>query len=197
MFDTWRIDRSKVHDIVSDNAKNMAKAMQDSELKGIRCMAHTLQLAVKDGVFSQRSVQDVLAIGRKIVGHFKHSQLAYSNLQSMQDQLGAQTKRFQQDVSTRWNSTFYMLDSLLVQKRVLAAYSADYELPATLSSHQWVLIENIPSVLAPFEQLTKEISSSDASVVDVIKRVKVTLVWTHIDTVKVFKSNLAVLIWVC
>ncbi len=61
-----------------------------------------------------------------------------------------------------------MLRSLFAQKRVLAAYSADHELPATFTSHQWVLIENILSLLAPFEQLTKEISSSDASVAGVI-----------------------------
>lgn len=47
-------------------------------------------------------------------------------------------------------------------------HSADHELPATFTSNQWVLIENILSLLAPFEQLTKEISSSDASVADVI-----------------------------
>ncbi len=168
MFDTWHIDQSKVHVIVSDNARNMIKAIEDSQLKGIRCMAHTLHLAVNEGVLSQCSVKDVLAIGRRIVGHFKHSQLAYSRLQSMQDQFGTPIKRFQQDVNTRWNSIFYMLQSLFAQKRVLAAYSADHELPATFTSHQWVLIENILSLLAPFEQLTKEISSSDASVADVI-----------------------------
>lgn len=167
MFDTWQIDRSKVHVIVSDNARNMIKAIEDSQLKGIRCMAHTPHLAVNEGVLSQRSIKDVLAIGRRIVGHFKHSQLAYSCLQSMQDQFGTPMKRFQQDVSTRWNSTYYMLQSLFAQKRVLAAYSADHKLPATFTSHQWVLIENILSLLAPFEQLTKEISS-DATVADVI-----------------------------
>ena len=39
MFDTWHIDPSKVHTIVSDNARNMTKAIEDSQLKGIRCMA--------------------------------------------------------------------------------------------------------------------------------------------------------------
>ena len=163
MFDTWRIDPSKVHAIVSDNARNMTKAMEDSNLKGIRCMAHTLQLAVNEGVLSQRSIADVIATGRKIVGHFKHSPLAYGRLQAIQEQLGMPPKRLQQDVSTRWNSTYYMLESLFAQKRVLASYIADHDLPATFSAYQWVLIENIP-----FEQITKEISSSGASVADVI-----------------------------
>ncbi len=168
MFDTWRIDRCKVHAVVSDNARNMTKALEDSNLKGIRCMAHTIQLAVNDGLLSQRSIADVIAIGRKIVGHFKHSSLAYACLQSIQEQFGMPPKCFQQDVSTRWNSTYYMLESLFAQKRVLAACIADHELPATFTAYQWVLIENVLSLLTPFEQLTKEISSSDSSVADII-----------------------------
>ncbi|KAL0150404.1 hypothetical protein M9458_054221, partial [Cirrhinus mrigala] len=50
MFETWNIDKSKVHVIVRDNAGNMIKAMDDSGLKSIPCMAHTLQLAVNEGV---------------------------------------------------------------------------------------------------------------------------------------------------
>lgn len=155
IFETWHIDRAKVHAVVSDNARNMAKAMEDSDLRGIRCMAHTLQIAVNEGMLSQRSITDIIATGRKIVGHFKHSPLAYSRLQSIQEQFGMPPKRFQQDVSTRWNS---MVEGLLAQKRVLAAYVADYDLPATYTSYQWVLIENTLSLLTPFEQVTKEIS---------------------------------------
>lgn len=61
-----------------------------------------------------------------------------------------------------------MLQSLLEQKRVIAAYMTDYDLPATLSAHQWMLMENIVSLLAPFEQMTKEISSAKASAAEVI-----------------------------
>lgn len=78
MLETWHIDKSKVHLIVRDNARNMVKAMEDSGLNSIPCMAHTLQLAVNEGVLSQRSISDIIASGRKIVGHFKHSPLAYS-----------------------------------------------------------------------------------------------------------------------
>ncbi|QQP37372.1 Uncharacterized protein FKW44_017613, partial [Caligus rogercresseyi] len=168
MFERWGIDRTKVHAVVSDNTRNMVKAMDDSDLRGIRCVAHTLQIAVNEGVLSQRSIVDIVATGRKIVGHFKHSPLAYSRLQTIQEQFGMYPKRFQQDVSTRWNSTFYMLQSLLAQKRTLATYIADYDLPATFTPYQWVLIENVLSLLAPFEQLTREISSAKASAADVI-----------------------------
>lgn len=46
------------------------------------------------------------------------------------------------------------------QKHALGTYISDFELPLTLTLYQWGLIENILTLLAPFEELTKEISSS-------------------------------------
>lgn len=61
-----------VHVVLRDNARNMAKAMDDCGLNSISCMAHALQLAINEAVLSQRAVSDCIAIGRKIVSHFKH-----------------------------------------------------------------------------------------------------------------------------
>lgn len=172
MFQTWGIPKEKVHVILRVNAKNMEKAMRDADLPSLPCMAHTLQLAVSEGVLSQRSFSDVIASGRRIVSHFKHSQLAYSRLQSIQKQLGQPIKRLQQDVPTRWNSTLYMLQSLLEQRRALSAYGADYDLPAMFTDSQWTLVENMISLLAPFEELTQQISLSTASAADVIPSIR-------------------------
>ena len=144
----------------------------DSGLASFGCMAHTLQLAVHNGVFSQHSVTDVASQITLTLTHFKHSPLTYSRLQAVQIQLGMKPKRLQQDISTRWNSTLYMLESMLEQKRALATYAADYDLPATLSAHQWQLIKNFITLLSPFEQLTREVSSSEASAADVIPSVR-------------------------
>lgn len=126
-------------------------------------MAHTLQL-----VLSRQSILDITASGRRIVGHFKHSPLAYSRLENVQKQLDQPIKKLRQDVSTRWNSTLYMLQGLLEQKLVLAAYAAEHELPCTVTIHHWKLIENMISILVPFEELTQQISSSIVSAADVI-----------------------------
>lgn len=172
MFQAWGIQSERIHAILTDNAKNMQKAMRDADLPGLSCMAHTLQLAVHEGILSQRSISDITASGRRIVGHFKHSPLAYGRLEDCQKQLGQPVKKLHQDVSTRWNSTFYMLQSLVEQKLALASYAAEYELPCSFTVHQWKLIENTITILAPFEELTKEISSSSASAADVIPCVR-------------------------
>ena len=61
-----------------------------------------------------------------------------------------------------------MLQSLFEQKLARAAYAAEHKLPCTFTIRQWKLIENMISILAPFEELTQQISSSTASAADVI-----------------------------
>ena len=57
------------------------------------------------------------------------------------------------------------------QKRALATYAAHYDPPGTLSAHQWQLIENFITLLSPFEQLRKEVSSSESSAADIMPSV--------------------------
>ena len=171
MLAEWKIDKKRVHVVLRDNARNMTKALDDGNLPSLPCMAHTLQLAVIEGLQSQRSITDAVATGRRIVTHFKHSSLAYSKLHAIQEELGQPKKRLQQDVPTRWNSTFYMLQSLLEQKRALGLYATEHELPAVLTTNQWGLIENLLSILEPFEELTKTISSSSATAAVVIPEI--------------------------
>ncbi|XP_023662393.2 zinc finger BED domain-containing protein 4-like [Paramormyrops kingsleyae] len=173
MLQTWGIPKTSVHVVLRDNAKNMIKAMNDAGLPSLPCVAHTLQLAVHEGLLAQRSIADAIAVGRKIVGHFKHSALAYSRLEDIQGQLNQPIKRLQQDVQTHWNSTYYMLQSLIEQKRVLGVYVSEHELPDYLTAHQWALMEKTVAILAPFEELTKKVSSYDALASDVIPAVTV------------------------
>ncbi len=168
MLDAWSIPKERVRVILQDNGRNMAKGTRDAELPSLPCMAHSLQPVVKEGLLSQRAIRDILAIGRRIVGHVKHSPLAYSHLQDIQKQLGQPVHRLQQDVEMRWNSSLYMTQSLLEQKHVLLSYATDYDLPCTFTSFQWKLMENIVVLLTPFEELTRDISSSTASAADVI-----------------------------
>lgn len=95
MFDKWNIKKEQIHLFVVDNASNMRRAMLDGEIPYIGCFAHTLQLIVNDGVLSQRYVKDILANCRRIVGHFKRSQLASSRLKEIQASLGS--KMYLQD----------------------------------------------------------------------------------------------------
>lgn len=172
MLQRWNITKQMVHVVLRDNARNMAKAMDDCGLNSLGCMAHTLQLAINETVLSQRAVSDCIAIGRKIVGHFKHPQVASTALEKLQERLQLPKTRLQQDVATTWNSTFYMLKSLVTQKQAIAAYTVEHKLPASLSAHQWTLVENMLTLHDPCEELTRNISQATASAGDVIPSIQ-------------------------
>ena len=163
MLEGWGIQKEQVHLIVRDNASNMVKAMREAAYPDLGCFAHTLQLIIHDGVLSQRAVIDILTNCRKVVGHFKHSPLAYCRLKEIQQSLGIPQHHLKQDEPTRWNSTLCMLQSVLEQKMALAAYGAEHDIPH-LTPNQWDLIEKIVVVLNPVEEITRSISTEVASV---------------------------------
>lgn len=97
----WNIDLSRCHIIVTDNAGNISNAVELAGLMRSPCVIHTLQLAIKDAIFSQRSVNDMIARARRIVTHFHHSALGCSRLAEIQDDIGLPKKKLIQDVATR------------------------------------------------------------------------------------------------
>ncbi|KAL2087185.1 hypothetical protein ACEWY4_018244 [Coilia grayii] len=71
-------------------------------------------------------------------------------------------------VQTRWNSSLYMVQSLLQQKSALSVFAAECNQPATLTAQQWELLNKTTDVLSPFEQLTRDMSRETATVALVI-----------------------------
>jgi len=61
-----------------------------------------------------------------------------------------------------------MVARLLEQKKALVNYVSDHNLPAMLTKNQWGLMEKLVTLLEPFEQMTHDISSADASLADVV-----------------------------
>ena len=175
MKDDWNIPDIKCHLLIRDNAANIRLGAELSNFNSESCFIHTLQLALNDGIFSQRIVRDIISNSRKIVGHFNHSPLACSRLQDIQNKLDLPQHKLIQDVTTRWNSTFYMLERLVEQRRAIGMYASDHYGITSLSIYQWQLTENILRLLQPFEEVTKRFSSNSACISEVIVEVQVLL----------------------
>lgn len=68
-----------------------------------------------------------------------------------------------------------MLQSLLQQKRALSVFAAERTLPATLTAHQWELMNKTADVLSPFEELTRDVSRETPTAADVIPAITANL----------------------
>ena len=88
MLSEWGIEKHSIRLVLRDNAANMEKAMRDAAITSYGCFAHSLQLVVNDGALVQRCVNELFAVCRRIVGHFRRSTLAYGKLKEIQKNLG-------------------------------------------------------------------------------------------------------------
>ena len=157
--------------VLCDNASNMERAMRDAVIPSCGCFAHSLHLVVNDGVLAQWSVNELLAVCRRIVGHFKRSTLAYGKLKEVQRNLGLPEHQLKQDEPTRRNSSLYMIQSIVEQKMAVAAYGADGSIPV-LSPSQLHIVAKVINILSPIEEITKNISVEAASISQVIPLVR-------------------------
>ena len=173
MLEKWEIALQRVHLVITDNASNMAKAMRDASLPHFGCFAHSLQLAINDGLLSQKIVKDIIAICKSIVGHFHRSSVASHNLKRIQESLNIPQHKLKQNVQTRWNSTFCMLTSVQEQKMALAAYAAENSGVQQLSSHQLDVMKRVIEILSPVEEITRSISADLAAISIVIPYIRI------------------------
>ena len=56
-----------------------------------------------------------------------------------------------QDVSTRWNSSYYMLERLVEQKKAITVANTECQPPAELCTQLWNLAEKVINLLKVFE----------------------------------------------
>lgn len=77
----------------------------------------------------------------------------------MQSQMNLSIIKLKNDVQTRWNSTFFMLERLLRVKVPLSATLSMLDSPpANLNSAEWLILEDCVSILQPFEKITTVLS---------------------------------------
>jgi hypothetical protein len=156
----WAIE-GKIVLAVSDNAANIKSAIQNrTPWKFFGCYAHTLNLIVGDAL---KLVDNLIGNVKTIVSHFKRSATATSKLMNFQINAGCRTPRkLLQDVVTRWNSTYYMLQRFVDLEDAVRSTVAmlNVSLPQ-LSPSDWECLKELCKILKPFENATTVISGEN------------------------------------
>ncbi len=154
--------REKVLTSVTDNGSNIMKAVQDMGIRRISCYAHLLNLVVMEAIKSTPSLQQVREQVSKVVTMTKTSTVAKEKLDQIQESLGMKPKKLLQDVVTRWNSLFLMLERFLKLKNAVTLFLSDAGMDKDIGhfgSCQWEVIEEAVQLLRPCYEATVELSA--------------------------------------
>ncbi|XP_056642824.1 zinc finger BED domain-containing protein 4-like [Diorhabda sublineata] len=160
----------------TDNAKNICEAVQiELKIKHFGCFAHTLNLCVQHALTASSQSEQELSddyinncvhimiqkIKAIVYNNVKHSPQNNEKLLHAQTLLGKkQPLSLINDVKTRWNSTFYMIQRFLELKEALVMVYANLHVPNTemLTGKEWRIAQEICYLLRPFEEATREMS---------------------------------------
>lgn len=159
MWESWKISESRRQLLVRDGAANMCVGGELAEIESIHCTVHRLQLVIEDAILVQRAFIDLLAKYRRLVTHFNHSALACNELKMLQEEQGKAPLLPVQDVPTRWNSAYLMVERMVKLKRPIQLYVSDHDGLPTITANEWQLSERFLHILKPFFDLTKEMSA--------------------------------------
>ncbi|KAJ8930493.1 hypothetical protein NQ314_016720 [Rhamnusium bicolor] len=177
VLDDWKIF-DKIVAIVSDNASNIKKAISEFlKKRNQNCVAHTLNLVINDCIKNNEDFNNLIGKCRAIVAHFKRSNVAAYKLREIQQQMGLEELKLKQDIATRWNSIYFMLERLdKIKVPLSAALTSLSNSPDNLSSEEWNEIANCVSLFKPMEQLTSLLSGDKyptlSSVIPLIRNVQ-------------------------
>ncbi|XXG50881.1 hypothetical protein AAC387_Pa02g4780 [Persea americana] len=170
LLNEWGIEK-KLFSITLDNAssndalievmKNQTglknALLSDGQFFHVHCCVHILNLLVQEGL---KEVDAVVNKIRETVKYLKNSQPRKTKLLDCVSQLSLQgNKGLHQDVPTKWNTTYLMLESAILYRPALCQLqSVDSNYKDCPSPEEWNSVEKIVKFLKCFYDVTNTFS---------------------------------------
>ena len=139
------------------------------------CINHIIQLVIKDELLEKPSIKNLIKTCRHICTFANQSVLLAQCVVKKQMEAGKDKQscvHLIQDVVTRWNSTFLMLQRFLVLQPHVRSILLDQEwqkkLDVKLTNAEWNLMEKVVKVLGVFYEATVRFSSASACISEVV-----------------------------
>jgi len=150
----WHIQTDNVVTVVTDNAANIVKAVNDifGKNKHLPCFAHTLNLVATVSLKDNGEIEAFCEKIKTLVTFFKQSVVAADELRKHN------VKKLIQSVPTRWNSTYYMLERFIeLSDGISLALLKCPKAPPMLTASELQLAKEIIQVMNLIGAATKEI----------------------------------------
>ncbi|KAG2680595.1 hypothetical protein I3760_11G105700 [Carya illinoinensis] len=139
---------------------NIKKALVcDGEFFHLRCCAHILNLVVQDGL---KEIDHAIQKVRESIKYVKGSQTRKVKFLDSTNQMSLDSKKgLRQDVPTRWNSTYLMLESAIFYRRAFSHLElTDSNFKHCPSNSEWEKVEKIKGLLSVFYEATCDFSGT-------------------------------------
>lgn len=151
--DTVSDDDTEVGNVSEDRVENRMEII-DPILQGVRCAAHTLQLAVNDTIKTPE-LKNRLASIRSAVKTLR--KLPYKRMFEVSKQ-----KKPKLDCLTRWSSTYKMVNSLLEVKDFICSLTEEPE-EMIIDNDLWEFIQRFAAVFKPVAEATTKLQGTQVT----------------------------------
>ncbi|NXV76414.1 ZBED4 protein, partial [Atlantisia rogersi] len=157
---------------VTDN-QSIEKTLNEGDHSSVQCFSHTVNVIVNEAIKSQRMVQNLLSIARKICERVHRSAKAKEKLAELQKEYELPQHQLIQDVPSKWNTSFHMLERLIEQKRAIDEMSIECSFRELISCDQWEVMQSVCHALKPFEAASREMSTHVSTLSQVIPMIHI------------------------
>lgn len=169
LFAAWGIKKDSVTVAVSDGALNITKALETifDKPRHLHCFAHQINLVANKGLTCNEELILLIKKMKEIVTWFKQSNNASDELRKAQEHNNV--KKLIQEVPTRWNSTYYMIQRFLELGEIINQILYRYETaPLPITAREIVILNEVQSLLKPLEAATNEISGQSYTTISLV-----------------------------
>lgn len=157
---------------VTDNP-SIGKTLGEAEHSSVQCFSHTVNLVVNEAIKSQRMVQNLLSLARKLCERVQRSPRAREKLAELQREYELPPHPLIQDIPSRWNTSFHMLERLLEQKRAINEMSIECSFRELISCDQWEVMQSVCHALRPFDAASQEMNAPVSTLSQVIPMIHI------------------------
>jgi len=136
----------------------MIKMAELMKKKHLPCFAHSMNLVVQESI-ELPPIKQILSNCKQIVTFVKSSNNAFEIFKKEQNT--NTPYKLVQEVTTRWNSVFYMVSRILKTHEALNRTLLKIKkAPPPLTADEIMVLKEIEKILISFEQATQQISGS-------------------------------------
>lgn len=168
LWDSWITSSGlKKGFTVTDN-NTIGNTLEDHGHVTMQCFGHTIDLIVSEAIKSQRMVQNLLSIARKICERVHRSAKAKEKLAELQRVHQLPENQLIQDIPSKWRTSFFMFERLVEQKQAIDEMSIECNFREMISCDQWEVMLSVCNALKPFEVACREMSNRTATLGQVI-----------------------------